>query len=239
MQFVASQLVGVVMARYILELEPFKSLPVEQIADTIAPNLQRYLTGELPRDCSRTDRGGEQPLVLVVVDGDGLVDQQHRDAVVDAVLAPQPRVVEQIVADEQQRSRGRPGRPGWTSSVVVEHHALSGRASGRSARRPGASGCPGPTRGPSVLRAARRRDGRSAWPVLRRLPARTACAGRPASPGAPRPAVSGWAARRAPSTIACVLALDGRKPCARSVITWSISLDSWPPPAPGVVLLRR
>ncbi len=48
MQFVASQLVGVVMARYILELEPFKSLPVEQIAETIAPNLQRYLTGELP-----------------------------------------------------------------------------------------------------------------------------------------------------------------------------------------------
>jgi AcrR family transcriptional regulator len=47
-QFVASQLVGVVMARYILELDPFKSLPVEQIADTIAPNLQRYLTGDLP-----------------------------------------------------------------------------------------------------------------------------------------------------------------------------------------------
>jgi AcrR family transcriptional regulator len=47
-QFVATQLVGVVMARYILELEPFKSLSVEQIAETIAPNLQRYLTGELP-----------------------------------------------------------------------------------------------------------------------------------------------------------------------------------------------
>jgi AcrR family transcriptional regulator len=47
-QFVASQLVGIVMARYILELEPFKSLPVEQIAQTIAPTLQRYLTGELP-----------------------------------------------------------------------------------------------------------------------------------------------------------------------------------------------
>ena len=47
-QFVASQLVGVVMARYILELEPFKSLPVQQIAETIAPNLQRYLTGDLP-----------------------------------------------------------------------------------------------------------------------------------------------------------------------------------------------
>jgi len=47
-QFVASQLVGVVMARYILELDPFKSLPVEQIAETIGPNLQRYLTGDLP-----------------------------------------------------------------------------------------------------------------------------------------------------------------------------------------------
>ena len=47
-QFVASQLVGVVVARYILELDPFKSLPVEQIAETIGPNLQRYLTGDLP-----------------------------------------------------------------------------------------------------------------------------------------------------------------------------------------------
>jgi AcrR family transcriptional regulator len=47
-QFVASQLLGVVMARYILELDPFKSLPIEQIAETIAPNLQRYLTGDLP-----------------------------------------------------------------------------------------------------------------------------------------------------------------------------------------------
>jgi AcrR family transcriptional regulator len=47
-QFVASQLVGVLMARYILDLEPFRSLPVEQVAATIAPNLQRYLTGDLP-----------------------------------------------------------------------------------------------------------------------------------------------------------------------------------------------
>ncbi len=47
MQFVVSQLVGVLMARYILELEPFKSLPAPKIVDTIAPNLQRYLTGEL------------------------------------------------------------------------------------------------------------------------------------------------------------------------------------------------
>ncbi|PRC41476.1 TetR family transcriptional regulator [Mycobacterium sp. ITM-2017-0098] len=47
-QFVASQLVGIVMARYIVELEPFKSLPVEQVAEIVGPNLQRYLTGELP-----------------------------------------------------------------------------------------------------------------------------------------------------------------------------------------------
>jgi AcrR family transcriptional regulator len=47
-QFVASQLVGIVMARYILQLEPFASLPAQQIADAIAPNLQRYLTGDLP-----------------------------------------------------------------------------------------------------------------------------------------------------------------------------------------------
>lgn len=38
------------MARYILQLEPFASLPPEQIAKTIAPNLQRYLTGDLPDD---------------------------------------------------------------------------------------------------------------------------------------------------------------------------------------------
>ncbi len=47
-QLVASQLVGIVMARYIVGLEPFASLSPEQIAKTVAPNLQRYLTGELP-----------------------------------------------------------------------------------------------------------------------------------------------------------------------------------------------
>jgi AcrR family transcriptional regulator len=47
-QFVASQLVGVVMARYIIGLEPFASLPPEQVAATIGPTLQRYLTGDLP-----------------------------------------------------------------------------------------------------------------------------------------------------------------------------------------------
>lgn len=47
-QFFASQLMGVVMARYIVQVEPFASLPAERIVETIAPNLQRYLTGDLP-----------------------------------------------------------------------------------------------------------------------------------------------------------------------------------------------
>jgi tetracycline repressor-like protein len=41
-------LMGVVMARYIVQIEPFASLPAEQIANIIGPNLQRYLTGDLP-----------------------------------------------------------------------------------------------------------------------------------------------------------------------------------------------
>jgi len=47
-QYVASQLIGVVMARYILALDPFKSLSVDQIAETIGPTLQCYLTGPPP-----------------------------------------------------------------------------------------------------------------------------------------------------------------------------------------------
>lgn len=47
-ELVASQMLGVAMARYILELEPFASLPAEQIVEIVAPTLQRYLTGDLP-----------------------------------------------------------------------------------------------------------------------------------------------------------------------------------------------
>jgi len=47
-QLAVSQLVGLVMARYIIGLEPLASLPAEQVTETIAPNLQHYLTGELP-----------------------------------------------------------------------------------------------------------------------------------------------------------------------------------------------
>lgn len=60
-QFVASQLIGVVMARYILELDPFASLSVDQIADTIGPNLQRYLTGDLPLSPPAADAPARRP----------------------------------------------------------------------------------------------------------------------------------------------------------------------------------
>ncbi len=47
-EFAASQMLGIIMARHIFELQPFASLPIDQVIDTVAPNLQRYLTGELP-----------------------------------------------------------------------------------------------------------------------------------------------------------------------------------------------
>lgn len=49
-EFAATQILGVAVARYILKLEPMASLPTAQIVDTIAPNLQRYFTGEFTGD---------------------------------------------------------------------------------------------------------------------------------------------------------------------------------------------
>lgn len=47
-EFTASQLMGLVVARHIVGLEPLASLPAEQVVAMIAPTLQRYLTGDLP-----------------------------------------------------------------------------------------------------------------------------------------------------------------------------------------------
>jgi AcrR family transcriptional regulator len=44
---VASQVVGLLMARHIVRVEPLASLPADAVAAAIAPNLQRYLTGPL------------------------------------------------------------------------------------------------------------------------------------------------------------------------------------------------
>ncbi|MFK3982161.1 TetR family transcriptional regulator [Micromonospora sp. NPDC050397] len=44
---VASQLVGLAVARYVLRVEPLASVPAEVAVAAIAPTVQRYLTGEL------------------------------------------------------------------------------------------------------------------------------------------------------------------------------------------------
>ena len=43
----ASQLVGLVVGRYVLRLEPLASASPEWLAATIGPNVQRYLTGDI------------------------------------------------------------------------------------------------------------------------------------------------------------------------------------------------
>jgi AcrR family transcriptional regulator len=44
---VASQLIGMVMARYVLRLEPLASAAPESVVAAIGPTVQRYLTGDV------------------------------------------------------------------------------------------------------------------------------------------------------------------------------------------------
>jgi AcrR family transcriptional regulator len=44
---VASQLIGVVMARYVLRVEPLASASPEWLVAAVGPNVQRYLTGDV------------------------------------------------------------------------------------------------------------------------------------------------------------------------------------------------
>jgi AcrR family transcriptional regulator len=48
MPLVASQLLGLIMMRYVLEVEPVASMPAEQLVGIYGPTIQRYLTGPLP-----------------------------------------------------------------------------------------------------------------------------------------------------------------------------------------------
>ena len=48
MTLVASQVVGVLLLRYLLEVEPLASMPAETVVATYAPTLQHYLTDPLP-----------------------------------------------------------------------------------------------------------------------------------------------------------------------------------------------
>ncbi|WP_236830557.1 TetR family transcriptional regulator [Blastococcus sp. KM273128] len=44
---VASQLIGVVMARYVLRVEPLATATPEELVAAVGPTVQRYLTGEV------------------------------------------------------------------------------------------------------------------------------------------------------------------------------------------------
>jgi AcrR family transcriptional regulator len=50
MPLVASQMIGLIMCRYVLRLEPLASMEPTLLVATYAPTIQRYLTGELPLD---------------------------------------------------------------------------------------------------------------------------------------------------------------------------------------------
>jgi AcrR family transcriptional regulator len=44
---IASQMVGLIMARYVIRVEPLASVDADALVEAIAPNLQRYLTRPL------------------------------------------------------------------------------------------------------------------------------------------------------------------------------------------------
>ncbi len=48
MPLVASQVIGLILARYVVRVEPIASLDRERLVAIYAPTIQRYLTGELP-----------------------------------------------------------------------------------------------------------------------------------------------------------------------------------------------
>lgn len=48
MPLVASQMVGLILTRYVLGVEPLASMPPEDLVAVYGPTIQRYLTGPLP-----------------------------------------------------------------------------------------------------------------------------------------------------------------------------------------------
>jgi AcrR family transcriptional regulator len=48
MPLVASQMIGIVMFRYLVRVEPLASMPADDLVGVYAPTIQRYLTGDLP-----------------------------------------------------------------------------------------------------------------------------------------------------------------------------------------------
>ena len=48
MPLVASQMMGLIFMRYLLQVEPIASMPSAELVATYAPTIQRYLTGPVP-----------------------------------------------------------------------------------------------------------------------------------------------------------------------------------------------
>ena len=48
MPLLASQVLGLILMRYVLRVEPIASMSPALLIATYAPTIQRYLTGELP-----------------------------------------------------------------------------------------------------------------------------------------------------------------------------------------------
>ncbi|MFN8074956.1 MAG: TetR family transcriptional regulator [Kineosporiaceae bacterium] len=44
---VGSQMIGLIMARYVVQIDPVASAPAPELVAAVAPTVQRYLTGEL------------------------------------------------------------------------------------------------------------------------------------------------------------------------------------------------
>jgi hypothetical protein len=44
---VGSQMIGLIMARYVVQFEPIASAPAPDLVAAVAPTIQRYLTGEV------------------------------------------------------------------------------------------------------------------------------------------------------------------------------------------------
>ena len=57
---VASQLMGLAMARFIVRMEPVASADPETLIAAYAPTIQRYLTGPLPGDAARDKKVSRQ-----------------------------------------------------------------------------------------------------------------------------------------------------------------------------------
>ena len=47
-ELAASQMIGVAFVRYLIELDPLASAPVEQLIELLAPVVQRHLADPLP-----------------------------------------------------------------------------------------------------------------------------------------------------------------------------------------------